>query len=388
MGSTMTQSIPFNKPFIVGQELYFIAQAVLKGQISGDGPYTKLCQQLIAERIGAHRVLLTTSCTAALEMAAILCDISEGDEVIVPSFAGASTANAFMLRGARPVFVDIRTDTMNLDETLVPLAVTERTRAIVPRHYAGVACDMDSIGRTADECGAQLIENAAEGVNATYNGRHLGTLAGLGTYSFHETKNIGCGEGGALIINDERHVERAEIVREKGTNRSQFFRGQVDKYTWVDIGSSLLSSDILAAFLYAQLQQVETISRKRERNFRRYEELLSPLAERGIVQLPTVSPGCRPSYHLFYLLCANRDARDGLIRHLREQGIAAVFHFVPLHTAPMGLRLGYRRGDLPVTEDIAGRLLRLPMYYELTELELQTVSDAVCDYFGVSTAGE
>ncbi len=382
----MTASVPFNKPFIVGKELYYIAQAVLQGQISGDGPYTRRCQQRMEETYGAPKVLLTTSCTAALEMAAILCGISDGDEVILPSFAGASTANAFMLRGARPVFVDIRPDTMNLDEQLLAQALTERTRAIVPRHYAGVACDMDAIGRIAGQCGAHVIENAAEGVNATYKGRYLGTLGELGAYSFHETKNIGCGEGGALVINDPKHIERAEILREKGTNRSQFFRGQVDKYTWVDVGSSYVPSDVLAAFLYAQLEHVEAITRKREWNFRLYEELLAPLAERGLVQLPTVPGECRPSYHLFYVLCADGRARDGLITHLRERGISAVFHFVPLHNAPMGRRLGYSEGALPVTEDVAARLVRLPMYYELAEGDIRAVVDAVCGFFGVGVS--
>ena len=374
-------SIPFNKPFIAGKELHYISQAVLNGQISGDGPFTKKCEQWLEKTFGAERVLLTTSCTSALEMAAILCGVEEGDEVIMPSFSGASTANAFMRRGAKPIFVDIRSDTLNLDDQQVEAAITERTRVIVPRHYAGVACEMDSINRVAESCGVRVVENAAEGVSARYNGRFLGTLGSLGTYSFHETKNVICGEGGALVINDDTYTERAEIIREKGTNRKQFFRGQVDKYTWVDIGSSYVPTDLLAAFLYAQLERSDDIAEKRRRDFGRYMEGLRDLENSGALRLPKVPQDCEPSYHAFYILVEDEKTRSALISHLREQGIFAVFHFVPLHTAPMGRRLGWQEGMLAITEEVSRRLLRLPMYYDMRGEDVAKVTSCVASYF-------
>lgn len=373
--------VPFNKPFIVGKELYYIAQSVLSGHISGDGSYSKKCQNLLEERFGAHRALLTTSCTTALEMSALLCDSQEGDEIILPSYAFVSTANAFFLRGAHPKFVDIRPDTLNLDEKLLQDAITARTKAIVPVHYAGVACEMDTICQIADEHGLYVIEDAAQGVNAKYKGSYLGTLGDLGAYSFHETKNFMCGEGGALLINDGRFAERAEIIREKGTNRSQFFRGEIDKYTWVDIGSSCLPSDLLAAFLYAQLEHIQEITDKRRTIYEMYYEGLQPLAARGHVVLPTIPDSCEPNYHMFHVLVDNAGTRAALIEHLKQKGILAVFHYVPLHTSPVGKRLGYKRGELPVTEDVSERLLRLPFYYDLSEDDLGYVVSTIFSFY-------
>jgi dTDP-4-amino-4,6-dideoxygalactose transaminase len=380
----MSYRIPFNRPFIVGKELYYISQAVLQCQTSGDGVYTKKSQELMKATFDAREVLLTTSCTAALDLAAILTDVKEGDEVILPSFTFSSTANAFLLRGARPVFVDCRPDTMNLDENLIEAAITEKTRAIVPVHYAGVACEMDAISALAKKHRLNVVEDSAQGVNAKYKGKYLGTLSDIGTYSFHETKNFICGEGGAIVLNRTDLVERAEIVREKGTDRSRFFRGQVDKYTWVDIGSSLLPSDILAAFLYAQLENMDLITKKREGIYRFYEERLSPLAHRGLIRLPVIPPECESNYHMFYIVLNSLNERTQLIEHLKSQGILAVFHYVPLHSSPMGLAMGYRAGMLPITETVSERLLRLPIYYEMQECEVELVVDEISKFFGVT----
>src|SRR5215472_11584585 len=323
----MSYRIPFNKPFIVGKELYYVAQAVLGGQISGDGPYTKKAQQLLQDAFGAQQILLTTSATAALELAAILSNVRAGDEVIMPSYTFSSTANAFLLRGARLVFVDCRSDTLNIDETHVERVVTERTRVIVPMHYAGVSCDMDPILDLASKRGVLVVEDAAQGVNSKYKGRFLGTLGHIGAYSFHETKNFICGEGGAIVLNDPEFVERAEIVREKGTNRSQFFRGQVDKYTWVDIGSSLLPSDIVAAFLYAQLENMDVITKRRARIYELYKFSLDPLAKEGLLTLPTIPADCDSNYHMFYVVLRSLSERTRLIEHLKSCSILAVFHY-------------------------------------------------------------
>ena len=380
----MAYRIPFNKPFIVGKELYYISQSVLQCQTSGDGSYTKKAQELMKATFAAREILLTTSCTAALDLAAILADAKDGDEIILPSFTFSSTANAFLLRGARPVFVDCRRDTLNIDEKLIEAAITARTRAIAPVHYAGVGCDMDAISTIAQKHRLMVIEDAAQGVNAQYKGRYLGTIGDIGAYSFHETKNFICGEGGAIVLNRTELVERAEIVREKGTNRSRFYRGEVDKYTWVDIGSSLLPSDILAAFLYAQLENMDLITRKRQEIYRLYETRLRPLADRGLVALPIIPAECESNYHMFHIVLNSLRERMELIDHLRTQGILAVFHYVPLHTSPMGLSMGYRAGMLPVTETISERLLRLPMYYEMQESEVESVVNEICKYFGVS----
>ena len=382
----MAQPIPFNRPFIIGPELHYIAQSVLGGHISGDGPFAKACQAALQDLLGAPHALLTTSGANALEIAAILSDVGDGNEVILPSFAGASTANAFLNRGASLVFVDIRGDTLNLDEKLVGEAVTEQTRAIVTRHYAGVACEMDSICASAQRVDAMVIEDAAEGFNAKYHGRSLGTIGDLGALSFHETKDVICGEGGALVTGNESLFERGEIVREKGTNRSQFFRGQVDKYTWVDVGSSHVPSDILAAFLFAQLESVQVIMDRRRRIFEYYQQSLEPLAERELLTLPHIPEGCQSNFHKFFVLTKDSTARDGLIKHLGTKGIHAVFHFTPLHSSPMGLRLGNSQGTLPVTENISQRVVRLPFFYELEDAQIESVVTEIRSFFSVSPA--
>lgn len=371
--------IHFNKPFIAGKELFYIAQAVTFGNIGGDGHFTKRCSQLLEQRFGIHRVLLTPSCTAALEMAAILCDLKPGDEVIMPSFTFVSTANAVVRLGASPVFVDIRPDTLNIDDALIESAITSRTKAIVPVHYAGVGCEMDRIMAIADKYGLLVVEDAAQGVNAFYNGRALGTIGHLGCYSFHETKNYICGEGGALCINDHAMVERAEIIRDKGTNRKQFFRGQVDKYTWVDVGSSYVPSEVASAFLYAQLELLDEISERRRRIYQIYRRELKPLEAAGLIRLPRIPEDCSGNYHMFYILVRDGDTRDALLRYLRQRAIHAVFHYVPLHSSPMGRAVGISEGDLPVTEDLSHRLIRLPFYHDITEGDQLRVAAGVRD---------
>ena len=374
------ESIPFNKPFIAGRELFYISQAVMGGHLAGDGNFTRLCHKWIEERLGIPKVLLTHSCTAALEMCALLADIKPGDEVIMPSFTFVSTANAFALRGAKIVFVDIRPDTLNIDERQIEAAAGNHSRALVVVHYAGVGCEMDAIMGIARRRGWLVVEDAAQGMTATYKGRQLGTIGELGTFSFHETKNFISGEGGALAINNPRFIERAEILREKGTNRSKFFRGQVDKYTWVDIGSSYLPSEIVAAFLYAQLEEAEVINRKRSDIYQYYMEAFASPAAQGLVRLPYCPPECSHNSHLFYLILPTGEARDGLISHLKGQNILAVFHYVPLHTSPMGFQLGYRGGELPVTEDLSARLVRLPFYFTITRAEQDRVIEGVMDF--------
>lgn len=378
-------TIPFNKPFVAGKELFYISQAVLEGNLAGDGRFTKLCSEWIERKFGAEKVLLTNSCTAALEMCAILCDIKPGDEVIMPSFTFVSTANAFAIRGTNIKFVDIRPDTLNIDEKLIESAITSRTKVIVPVHYAGVGCDMDIILEIARKYDLIVVEDAAQAVNATFKGRYLGTIGHLGTYSFHETKNFISGEGGALVVSDERFVERAEIIREKGTNRSKFFRGEVDKYTWVDIGSSYLPSEIIAAFLYAQLEEAETITRKRCAIYNYYLEQLSPIQDRGFIRLPQRRSECRHNAHMFYILVSTSPQdRDKLLEHLNSNKINAVFHYVPLHTSPMGLKMGYRMGELPITEELSARLIRLPCYFELIQEDQNRVIDEIYAFFGLS----
>ncbi len=375
--------VDFNQPLPVGKELEYIAEALQSGHISGDGPFTKKCHALLEQSLGVPKVLLTTSCTHALDMSAILLGIQPGDEVIIPDFTFVSTINAFVLRGAKPVFLDIRPDTLNLDECRLEAAITARTRAIVPVHYAGVGCEMEAIMELADHHKIAVVEDNAHGLFGRYKGKYLGTFGIMAAQSFHETKNFSSGEGGALLINDNELVERAEIVREKGTNRSRFFRGQVDKYTWVDIGSSYLPSDILAAYLYAQLEQRERIQSHRENLWRTYEMGLKAWAAGKGVQLPAVPEHCDQPYHMFYLLMPNLRLRQGLIMHLREHGIDSVFHYLPLHLSDMGRRLGGKPGDCPVTEDLSDRLLRLPFYNSLTESELADVVEAVQSFDGV-----
>lgn len=376
----MPSPIPFHKPFLTGKELHYIAQAITTGQIAGDGYFTKRCAAVLERHFRVYKTLLTPSCTAALEMAALLCNLTPGDEVILPSFTFVSTANAFVRLGARPVFVDIRPDTLNLDETRLEEAITPRTKAIFPVHYAGVACAMDAIMTLADRYNLLVVEDAAHGVNAFYHGRALGSIGHLGTYSFHDTKNYVCGEGGALCINTPALLERAEILRDKGTNRSQFFRGVVDKYTWVDVGSSYVLSEVCSAFLYAQLEMLDTIAAYRRRIYDRYRYYLAPLEAEGFVRLPHIPEGCTSNYHLFHMLLPDMQSRDGLIAHLKGHGIQAVFHYVPMHTSPMGQQFGYHPGSLPMTEDLSGRLLRLPLYCDLREEEQEHIIKHVTEF--------
>ncbi|HQN65557.1 MAG TPA: dTDP-4-amino-4,6-dideoxygalactose transaminase [Methylophilus sp.] len=366
--------IPFNKPFMTGKELFYIAEAHFNGMLAGDGPFTKKCHAWLEQQTGTKKALLTHSCTAALEMAAILADIQPGDEVIMPSYTFVSTANAFVLRGAVPVFVDIRPDTLNIDETKIEAAITPKTKAIVPVHYAGVGCEMDTIMDIAKRHNLLVIEDAAQGVFATYNGKTLGTIGHMGAYSFHETKNVISGEGGALLINDERFVERAEIIREKGTNRSQFFRGQVDKYTWVDIGSSYLPGEVIAAFLWAQLENAGEITQRRLAIWERYHQGLHALERQGRLHRPIVPSACQHNAHMYYILLESLEARTQLIAQMKALDIYPVFHYVPLHNSPAGLKYGRSNGELPVTEDISDRLLRLPMWTGLEPHHDQVLS--------------
>jgi len=372
--------IPFNKPHISGDEIRYIQEAIQVGHISGDGLFTQKCHALLERALGVPRVLLTTSCTHALEMAAILLDIQPGDEVVVPDFTFVSTVNAFVLRGAKLVFVDVRPDTLNLDESKLEAAITPRTKAVVPVHYAGVGCEMDSILEIAGRHRIRVVEDNAHGLFGKYKGKFLGTFGALATQSFHETKNITCGEGGALLINNPALIERAEIIREKGTNRSRFFRGQVDKYTWVDIGSSYLPSDILAAFLYAQLENREKIQSHRRRVWENYKAGLSDWAERYEVGLPFIPSYCEQPYHMFYMLFPNLDVRQVFITHLRDRGIMSVFHYLPLHLSDMGVRFGGRPGDCPVTERISDCLVRLPFHNALAEEEQRIIMESILEF--------
>jgi dTDP-4-amino-4,6-dideoxygalactose transaminase len=377
--------IPFNRPFTTGTEAGYISEAVANGHLSGNGPFCRRAAERLVEMTGARSVLLTPSCTAALEMIAQLAEVGPGDEVIMPSFTFVTTATAFVLRGAVPVFVDIRPDTLNLDEGAVEAAITERTRAIMAVHYAGVGCEMDALAAIAARHGLLLLEDAAQGVMADYRGRALGAIGDLGAISFHETKNVTCGEGGALLINDERWVERAEILHEKGTDRRRFFRGQVDKYTWVDIGSSYVMSDLNAAFLWAQLEQAEQITSRRLDIWQRYHDAFEPLEADGWVRRPTIPSDRRHNAHMYYLLMNDRAERDRLIEQLAEHDIKAVFHYVPLHSAPAGERFGRAAGPLPVTNAASERLLRLPLFPGLDEQMIDRVIDGVLN--SVATAG-
>lgn len=373
-------SIPFNRPSLVGNELNYLQQAFDSEHISGDGIFTKKCSTLLEQELGVPKVLLTTSCTHALEMMPILLDFKPGDEVIIPSFTFVSTVNAFVLRGAKPIFLDIRPDTLNLDESLLEAKVTPQTKTIVPVHYAGIGCEMDVIMDVAHHHNLAVVEDNAHGLFGKYKGKYLGTFGVMAAQSFHETKNISCGEGGALLINDPALIERAEIIREKGTNRSRFFRGQVDKYTWVDIGSSYLPSDILAAFLYAQLENRERIQAHRKNIWTLYFEGLKEWATTHEVQLPHVPAHCDQAYHMFYMLLPTLELRQGLIAHLRQRGILSVFHYLPLHLSEMGLHFGGRPGDCPVTERVSDQLVRLPFYNSLTSDDQQRVIEAILEY--------
>lgn len=355
-------NIPFNKPYMVGKELWNIAQANVNGHMAGDGPFSMRCHAWLEERTGSLKALLTHSCTGALEMAGILANVGPGDEVIMASYTFVSTANAFVIRGAVPVFVDIRPDTLNIDESRIEGAITEKTKAIVAVHYAGVACDMDVIIEIANKYNLLVIEDAAQGVMAAYKSRPLGAIGHLGALSFHETKNIIAGEGGALLVNDPRFLQRADIIREKGTNRSQFFRGEVDKYTWVDIGSSYLPSELVAAFLSAQMDEANAITDRRMSIWNTYHEAFEPLSQRGLVRRPIVPDECQHNAHMYYLLLPDLDSRDRFIAALKQRGIHAVFHYVPLHDSPAGLRFGRAHGDFKQTVTLSGRLVRLPLW--------------------------
>ncbi len=378
----MTSKIPFNRPYLTGNELTYITEAMAAGHSSGDGRFSKRCHAILEEQVGVRKALLTTNCTHALEMAALLLDIRPGDEVIVPDFTFVSTVNAFVLRGATPVFADIRPDTLNLDETRLEPLITSRTRAIVPVHYAGVGCEMDDILDIAARHSVPVVEDNAHGLFGRYKGRNLGTFGVMATQSFHETKNFTCGEGGALLINDPQYVERAEIIREKGTNRSRFFRGQVDKYTWVDLGSSYLPSDLLAAFLCAQLECRTEIQDKRRHIWQRYHDALEPWAAARGVRLPIVPAHCEQPYHMFYLLLPSLDQRQRFIERLKAHDIIAVFHYLPLHLSDMGQCFGGRPGDCPVTEDLSDRLVRLPFYNDLSEDDQARVIEVILGFEG------
>jgi dTDP-4-amino-4,6-dideoxygalactose transaminase len=382
----MKRLIPFNKPFVAGHELAYIQEAITNGHLSGNGPFTRRCQAWIEKRLTCRRALLTHSCTAGLEMAALLTEVGPGDEVIMPSFTFVSTANAFALRGATPVFVDIRPDTLNLDESRIEAAITPRTRAIVPVHYAGVGCEMDVICRIAREHGLFVIEDAAQGVMAAYKGRPLGSIGDASAVSFHETKNVIAGEGGALIVNRPEWLDRAEILWEKGTNRTLFSRGKVDKYSWIDLGSSFLPSEINAAFLCAQLEHAEAITRRRLEIWRAYHEQFAALeSSSGILQRPIVPDSCTANAHMYYVLVARADQQSGLITALNDNGINAVTHYVPLHLAPAGRRFGRTAGSLDVTESVGGRLVRLPLFPAMTDDDVTGVIAAVTSWAASAT---
>jgi len=378
----MDDTIPFGKACLVGSELDYIREAAVRGHLSGDGEFTRRCHQWLVENLGCHHALLTHSCTAALELAAIVSGVGQGDEVIMPSFTFVSTANAFVLRGATPVFVDIRADNLNLDEQLVEAAITPRTRAIAPMHYAGVACDMDRILALASKHGLVVVEDAAQALLATYKGTKLGTLGDLGCLSFHDTKNVICGEGGALLFRESKYVERAEIVREKGTNRKAFFRGEVDKYSWVDIGSSYLPGEMTAAFLFAQLEHAERLTSRRLALCAAYDERLADLESEGLLKLPKGHPDCVDTGHIFYVLTRTAEERERLRQHLVGQRITAVTHYVPLHSALAGRRFGRTAGPMEVTDRVGDTLLRLPLFFEMTDAQLERVVGAVRGFYG------
>lgn len=373
--------IPFNIPPFTGKEMDYIRQAVENQKICGDGPYTKKCSEWIEQKTGTAKCLLTTSCTHATELAALLADLKEGDEVIMPAYTFVSTADAFVLRGAKPVFVDIRPDTMNIDETLIEDAITPHTKAIVPVHYAGVACEMDTIMDIAKRHHLLVIEDAAQGIMSTYKGQALGAIGDFGCFSFHETKNYSMGEGGALLIKDPKYVEEAEIIREKGTNRSKFYRGQIDKYTWVNYGSSYLPSDMNAAYLWAQLELADQINEKRLSLWNHYRELLTPLKEQGYIELPTVPEGCVHNAHMFYIKAKDLEERTRLIDFLKKNEIWSVFHYIPLHTAPAGMKFGEFHGEDRYTTKESERLCRLPMYYSLELDQVDYIVSKVKEFY-------
>lgn len=371
------ERIPFNWPHMTGKELYYIAEAHFNGSLAGDGPFTKRCHNWLESRSGCNKALLTHSCTGALEMAALLLDIQPGDEIIMPSYTFVSTANAFVLRGGVPVFVDIREDTLNIDERLIESAITPRTRAIAPVHYAGVACDMDAIMSIAQRHQLMVVEDAAQGVMASYKGRALGSIGDLGALSFHETKNVISGEGGALLVNDPKLALRAEIIREKGTDRSRFFRGEVDKYTWQEVGSSFLPGELIAAFLWAQFEEADRITNERLASWQRYHELLEPLESKGILRRPIIPEDCQHNAHMYYVLLAPEIDRQAMLDQFRRNDISSVFHYVPLHSSPAGQRYGRAQGALEVTNRQSERLVRLPLWVGLTEEQQRKVIEVL-----------
>ena len=374
--------IPFNKAPVTGKEVHYIAQAIKSGRLAGGGYFSRKCETWFENQLNTHKTLLTTSCTHALEMAAILIDVKPGDEIIMPSYTFVSTANAFVLRGAKIIFVDVRKDTMNIDEMLIESAITDRTKAIVPVHYAGVSCCMDTIMKIADKYQIYVVEDAAQGMMSSYRGRALGTIGHLGTFSFHETKNYSSGgEGGLLLINDERFVERAEVIQEKGTNRSQFFRGEVDKYSWVDIGSSYLPSELQAAYLWAQLEHAHVILHDRQMHWKFYYDSLLPLAQKGQIELPTVPENIIQNYHMFYIKVRDLKERTSLLRHLKQNEAHAVFHYVPLHSSKAGSLYGEFRGVDQYTTKESEKLIRLPMYFTMTEEERRSVVQSIFEFY-------
>lgn len=373
--------VPFNWPYMTGKELYYIAEAHFEGKLSGDGPFTKKCHKWLEKTTGCAKALLTHSCTAALEMAALLLDVKQGDEVIMPSYTFVSTANAFVLRGATPVFVDIRPDTLNLNETLIEAAITERTKAIVAVHYAGVACEMDSILALAKKHNLAVVEDAAQGIMCKYKGRHLGSIGDIGTLSFHETKNIIAGEGGALLVNRASLSERAEILREKGTDRSRFFRGEVDKYTWQDVGSSYLPGELIAAFLWAQLGEASEISSRRLDLWNTYHQALIPLEKAQFIRRPIVPDSCEHSAHMYYVIVENAVVRSRVLENMKSEGVDAIFHYVPLHNAPAGRRFGRVSGSMLNTEELSGRLIRLPLWVGLENTDIERVVNTLSQSF-------
>lgn len=366
-------NIPFNKPFLSGQEFMYMKDAINRGKISGDGFYSKKVHEFIETKFGTNKALFVSSGTAALDISAILLDLKPGDEVIMPSYTFVSTANAILLRNAKVVFTEIEPDTLNIDPLDVENKITDKTKAIYPVHYAGISCKMDEIQKIADENNLLIVEDAAQGVNAKYKNKYLGTIGSIGCYSFHETKNYICGEGGAILINKTEYIEHAEIIREKGTNRNKFFRGEIDKYTWVDIGSSYIGSDLLAAYLWAQFEKLDEIQQQRKTIYKRYYNGLTDLMEKGLLRLPTIPSYAESNYHMFYIILKTESLRNKLLKRLKQLKIGAVFHYIPLHLSPMGLKLGYNKGDFPLTEDLSNRLVRLPMYYELSDSKIDYI---------------
>ena len=373
--------IPFNKPYMTGKELFYIAEAHFNGMLSGDGPFTERCHHWLERQIGTHKALLMHSCTAALEASAILANIEPGDEVIMPSYTFVSTANAFVTRGAIPVFIDIRPDTMNIDETKIEAAVTSKTKAVVPVHYAGVSCEMDKIMATAKQHDLLVIEDAAQGIMSTYKNRPLGSIGHFGALSFHETKNIICGEGGALLVNEKNFSDRAEIIREKGTNRSQFFRGNVDKYTWCDIGSSYLPGEINAAFLWAQMEEARLITDKRLCIWNEYHEKFKPLEEKEYLSRPVIPKDCVHNAHMYYIILPSQKVRTELMGYLKKRGIHTVFHYVPLHSSPAGKKYSRVSGSLDVTDSVSENLLRLPLWVGMTNIQVSEICEAIRQFF-------